>query len=425
MSKVKTKSILLKIKLDGNGIVNFDSSEQKFMWNNLLGKTKGFLKNENNSFAKKNWYMDDDGNSSYKLKISSNALRHEIFKSAMPFHSPNIIHVPELLLQTIATPDALLRGYVFTNRGGVSIKRSSALTITGAEQISNTVSSFELCTRSGEKKVKDVDDKEAGKDTTLFNKETCGNIEYVSEGVIDLSKLQFISLDQIADRMAVSPEQKEIFIKKLSKKIPKLDIKYGFFKIKDSIFSLPELGLLFSSENINFLVKHLLKLMLGLNITKANGYAKIGKLEYKYVNDPIEDKMSNEDGWIELKSLEDVDKMDFDSEIFFEEFDCEEAEKIREEYELEVKNAEANSKEAKEKEKRVKAMFFIVNNTEKTKEDLDNLDLKELNINIKEIKDRKKVIIKNILNDESNNINISDLNKLRLRELIQVEELNN
>ncbi len=54
------KSILLRLKLQGNGIINYDSNDQKWMLDNtrLRQVDKGL---NNITYAKKNLYENTDG----------------------------------------------------------------------------------------------------------------------------------------------------------------------------------------------------------------------------------------------------------------------------------------------------------------------------------------------------------------------------
>ena len=82
MKKIKT--IQFKLNLTGDGIVNFDSNEQKWIHiNNTTGLSGN--RNDNVSYAKKNFYktnkLDKDSKEilDYKIKISSDCLKKAIF----------------------------------------------------------------------------------------------------------------------------------------------------------------------------------------------------------------------------------------------------------------------------------------------------------------------------------------------------------
>ena len=69
------KTILFKLELEGEGIVNFDSSSQRFLFNGTKFKDL-FHAHDNVKYAKKVLYQDENGVlSDYKIKISSACLR--------------------------------------------------------------------------------------------------------------------------------------------------------------------------------------------------------------------------------------------------------------------------------------------------------------------------------------------------------------
>ena len=57
----KVKNILFKLDIQGNGVVNYDSNDQKYLWNKNAEKAGvEFVKYDNVSFAKKRWYKNGD-----------------------------------------------------------------------------------------------------------------------------------------------------------------------------------------------------------------------------------------------------------------------------------------------------------------------------------------------------------------------------
>jgi hypothetical protein len=347
----KVKSILFKAKISGSGIVNFDSNDQKFMWNQL--KNKEHASHDNVSFAKKNWYIKND-ELFYKLKISSDSLRHEIFEEDLQFQSPNIINNEALFLAFIASPVSIVRGYMFASKE-VTLKKTSSLTITDAEQTCLAVSALETFSRSG-KKVED----ENKSDISFFKKETVGEIDYTTQGSIDFKELQFLSLDQVFDRLALNPDSFALYKKILQTKLPTFNSEPKFYQIKDSCVQIPEYGVLFSKEDVLMLTKELLKKILSINIKKAKSFAKLTDLKIKLVYDCTIDTMENDLNWITINTKDNIDSLTFESEVFFVEENKELANALRKEIEdaeavIKIKNKEEKEKkvaEANEKKKR-------------------------------------------------------------------------
>ena len=344
----KAKSILFRMNLKGQGVVNFDSNEQRFMWNQLKGKEHSM--HENVIFAKKNWY-NENGELFYKLKISSDCLRHEIFKKDVPFQSPNIANSQDLLLAFIASPALIMRGYLFAGKD-LTIKKDGAISITDAEQTNNAVSSIETFSRSGKKT---TDENQS--DNSFFKKETVGEVKYSACGSINLRDLQFLSLDQIFDRLAVNPDLYPIYKSLLQTKIPSFNADPKYYQLKDSVNRISEFGVLFSEEDVVFMTQDFFVKLFDMNIRKSKAFANISKLEYKIIYDCTIDTMGDESGWNPISSTEDIKKISFSPEIFFEEENQEEAKKLREEIEAAEAKKKMKNKEEKEKKKAKKEVI--------------------------------------------------------------------
>lgn len=334
----KVKNILFKIELEGNGIVNYDSGEQGF----TVSKTDlgGNTRHNNVSYAKKNFYeSEEDGKLNYKIKIASDCLRKEIFARDMVAQTPNISHSESIILSYIASPVSLLRGYLFPSEK--TIKRKGAISMTDAEQTSNGKSFLEFFSKSGEK----VSESDSGKsDTSIFKKETIGNITYSSVGNIDLSELQFVSADPMFDRYSFNPDLFPMYKTLLNAKIGNFNSELGYFKMGSSVNEVPEYGFKLSNENLVTLTKEFFHRLLSTNIRRNKSYASVTKVEYKLVIDPIVDTLKNGEGWITLTSNEDLEKLNFSTVDNYVEVDLEESKKLREEIDLLKKEAGAKAK---------------------------------------------------------------------------------
>jgi len=311
----KVKNILFKMELEGNGVVNCDSNGQKWIWNEISG---GKYETDNNLiFAKKNIYQKSNGEYDYKIKISSNCLRHNIFIDDIPFQSPNILHNNYLLVSMLASPAIINRGHLFAlNEDEIdkTIRRKSVLCIIDAEQTNNCKSKIELMTVSGEKI----------SDTSLFNKETVGDITYETDGNIDLMQMQFISCSKNLDRLAFNPDLFPLYSELLKKRLPSFNSELKYYRITNSVVELPEYGFLLSNTDVVELTKNLLYKMLKMNIYKSGSSVVTSKLKIKLVYDVFNDKKNNSDGWIEL-TKDVIDNLNFENENFYTEYDFENA----------------------------------------------------------------------------------------------------
>lgn len=349
----KVKNILFKLDIQGNGVVNYDSNDQKYLWNKNTEKAGvEFVKYDNVSFAKKRWYKNGDAVEK-KIIISSNCLRHYIFKNELEVYSPETAIDDHLLISMIASPALISRGYMSLTKGETSVKRSTSLNITDAEQTNGAISTLDTFSRSGAKT-----QDESKSDNTFFKKETVGNIEYTTKGNIDLMNLQFISCDEVFDRMAFDPDFFEEYSQILRGYLPDFSSSLKYYKSNTSVIDIPEYGILLSPQNIQFLVKDLLKRMLRFSIRKASAYAETTSLKIKLVYDVVEDKINNNEGWTEV--TEDViNNLEFDPEIFYTERDENESLLLRKSLSEKLKakklknkeEAKANDKKKNKKDK--------------------------------------------------------------------------
>ena len=350
---MKVKNILVEVELEGKGIVNYDSNDQKQLWNreSKRGNKNGFTGiHDNVSYAKKNYYRDEDGNLQYKVKISGDAIRNAIFKNDIVAANPSIQHHPALLNSFIGSTVGLVRGYMFANKNS-TVKRKSPLTISDAEQTNNAVSYIETFSRSGGKISKT--DEDAGGDTSFFLAETIGDIKYKSQGNINLADMQFMSADPIFDRHSFNADNFDLFKMFMENTLPKFDSELGYYTLNGSVVDMAEYGIKLNDENVIFLVKESLKRILSINILRNKGFAKATKLRIKLVSNPINDTITNKDGWVELSSVEDIDALSFEVEDFYVLADESKVKEQREVIEgkyaelLEAKKAEKKAKKAK------------------------------------------------------------------------------
>ncbi len=155
-------------------------------------------------------------------------------------------------------PDLLNEGHclcsgpskrLFICRGGQArLEEKSPLMITGAEQVSNGATHFEINTMSGAKRQKeDADDPS---DISMHYEEKIGEVEYAFEGAIDLKELQFISMSETYDRLAVNPDRSENYRKSLSAALGSaVDVK-RYYCMKHSVIRTPEEGVLLNQLQV-------------------------------------------------------------------------------------------------------------------------------------------------------------------------------
>lgn len=349
METKKVKNILLRLKLKGYGIVNYDGSDQKWVYNDTKLNTMKTIHN-NVTYAKKNFYKNSEGETDYKIKISHDCLKHSIFEKEIPFQSPNISHEKHILYSFIGSPAYILRGgFLEFGKGNSAFKRKAPFSLKDAEQTCGAVSMLETFARSGKKKTDNsIDDKA---DNTFFKKETVGNIEYFTEGNLDLEQLQFVSTDIIFDRNAFNADEFDLFSFFLKTRIKDFNSKLGWYSMVNSVNQIPEYGFKFSNDNILSFVKHLFQSILELNIRRKGASAETFEFQYKLVYIPTEDTKYNEDGWVSVKSMNDINSINFQSEDYYIEKDETTAKELRKVIEENEKDAAQNSANVKQKAK--------------------------------------------------------------------------
>ena len=108
-----------------------------------------------------------------------------------------------------------------------------------------------------------------------------------------------------------------------------------------------------SNENVVFLIKETLKRILFLNVKRSSAFAKTSKLRIKLVENPLFDTHTSKDNWIEIDSVDDINKLEFDVENFYQEIDLVEATERRDSIENSLK--QSNDKAITDaKEKKIK-----------------------------------------------------------------------
>lgn len=81
---------------------------------------------------------------------------------------------------------------------------------------------------------------------------------------------------------------------------------------------IPERGIKVSNSDIVLLVKTFLQKMLKMRISRRDAFAETNELEIKYVIDPLKDTMKNEEGWIKISDINDINSISFETMDFYE-----------------------------------------------------------------------------------------------------------
>lgn len=355
---MSVKSIIFKVEMVGHGGVNYDSKEQKGIWNKLTSKEEQVPWSFSNVlFLKKRFYKKENGEIDRKIVISADCLRHYIFIDDFPYQISNIDAHVELLHKSIANIPSILRGYMYTK---TAIKKKSCICITEAQQTNDAISTIEFFSKSGKKNTELVDES----DNSIFKKEIVGDVKYEFFGGIDIKEMSFCSMCELYDRIALHPDYFDGIYKPNFEKYSNYVLNSPAYYIpKKSISPLAEYGFVFTKEQIVDMTREFFKRLLRLNIYKSsNGWANVFKVKIKYVEDVLKDNFYSKEGWVDLTSENDID---FIPEEFYECVNFEESIKIKKEYEESIKNHDELKKEKKKDKENIK-------NENKKKRDKNN-----------------------------------------------------
>lgn len=304
------KSVLIDVTFTGNGIVNFDDGKRQMIIMNALGipgVNYKDLSNDNFKVGKHNYYLlpkaDEDKKDKYgyKLLVSSDCLRNAIFGNAP---TNDIMFNNYIFANYLTSESAICRGYTFLTENLGQFKRSSALTLSDAEQTDmNEAVNLMVNTRTGERD-----------STSLRYTEVIGEKEYHAIGKIELAKLAFISASPKFDRMAINPDiiLNKIFDDAISKRYgEKAKVEKGYYSLKDDFMTIPcaEYGYLLNKEMVDYLTKWMLKNILKMEVNRAKATLRVKELKIKFVNDIFTDIRDDKEGWFNIASSEDIDAL--------------------------------------------------------------------------------------------------------------------
>ncbi len=335
------KSIKFKFKLVGEGIVNFDSSDQRFIWNKQKGiiKDTNDIKYDNVSFAKGTYKKTKEGFLEKTVKISSDCLRHNIHVESMEHHTANSSNDKVTLNKYTASTDCLLRGFALMDEGLFR----KGYNITSAKNTTNSISTIDVHSKSGQKiSTEDT----AG--NSFFYKESCGDMLYEGKGDIDLKNLQFISIDDIFGRRSVADDSSEFYRQCLEKTLGSKVEQPKHYVNNKSTIEIPERGIVLTNEQQVFLVREFFKRLASVYIGKSSGgYAQISEIQIKYVESPLNDRDS---GYTTIfsndKDFNEKD-IDFKSEVFYTETNEEKALELKKTFVKTEKKVEKKEKKQK------------------------------------------------------------------------------
>ena len=261
MSK-QLSTIKIQLTTKGQGTVNFDSPDQKFMLNKSAGAN--IISHDNTKIAKATYSKDANGNIVRTLKVSSQCIRQAIYCVK---HNPNIMYSQSLFNDSISSMAALVLGYMHASDKRGTAKRKSPLTVTDAKEISGAIPTFNTHSNSGDRN-----------DTSLYYVEEVGDTRFENTLLIDLSELKHIVLSDTYGRNSVFPDGEEALKAKLREKYG--EISEGYYRMEGEDGSVPEYGAELSDEAVVAIVKDLIARIKQLRISRANGYLEFDSMKF-------------------------------------------------------------------------------------------------------------------------------------------------
>lgn len=302
MKKIANK-LSIELVLEGKGLVNMNGNTppERFrgqMLNN--GKIS-----ENGTFGKEVVYSETiigkDGETKTfkngKKIISSNLLRKQILGDENQVNADVLSKLDDLRPAILSQDKIIARGYCILGKDGESIKRSSAICVTDAEQISNTVTSLETRTSEGIRN-----------DKSLFFVENCGDIQYKSDIKVDVRQLQFVSVDDNYDRISIKEKDVASYIQHVESRYGEDSAKFGNWATTPTNV-MGEQGIVLSNKVVSNIVREIILGVLGVNIRRSGSYAKTlsVKIGVGYSTDKLD--LLIKPNLVTINSIEEYDKI--------------------------------------------------------------------------------------------------------------------
>lgn len=312
---LRTREILFKLNLDGNGIVNFDDTAQKIFLSKNCQWQENY-KNDNLKFSKKAFYKekDNDGNevTKYKVKIDSTCLRHALFERDCKISNPKVMMNDELFAYYVSSIVAIVRGFMYTNKKDIGFARSSAITITSAIENGGAVPYMEVHSNYCADGTSVREEKDDKKKTSFYYSENVGDTFYEAKGAIDLSKLQFMSCDPQFGRMSFKSEwiegENNLFEKVFKEHYGQVPYEVGYYNTNTGTYrsEFSEQGIKFNDQFVRYLLKEILQRLATLKINRSMGYANVCALQCKAVTDGF--STFDDNGWVNIENEEDINQ---------------------------------------------------------------------------------------------------------------------
>ena len=294
--KGSLKSIEFSVEISGNGLVNFNGGK-----NSSLGHSTGY---DNAKYAKEHVY-NINGELEAKKIISSNLLRKEILGSDTLVSAQLVLDNKSLRSKVISDRKMLLRGWLFAG-DKLTVRRKSPISIIAAEQIDNNKTTMEFCTSRD--MTTDTSTGETKKSSTsIYTKETIGDIKYRTTINVNMTGLQLMSFDDRFDRMACKEDELLDFMKNLNSK--GYTCEKGNYFTNSNDMSISEQCIKFDGKFIKDSLIELVRNTINLNIVRSDAFAKTSNVGVKFLFENDDVILNNKSEYVNINSVDEFAKL--------------------------------------------------------------------------------------------------------------------
>ena len=303
--KNKVNKITVLLEIEGQGLVNYNGSKvPKRFFNDMYDDVKKKL-NDNGSFGKENSYysesVDKEGLKKQtiiaKKVISSNLLRKCICGDENSVNADKLMSNPKLRVAHLSQDNVIIRGFASLGKDTTTLKRKGAITVTNAEQISDTITWLETRTSEG---LRDA--------TSLHFKENCGHIKYLSEIIFDIKQLKFISIDDNYDRMSLKDSDVEGFINHINSRYGDDNAKLGNWGTTH-LNVIGEQGVVLSNKVAKNIIRETIKKILEIDIKRAGSYARTSALKIAIGYEEEDIDLIIKPKFVSINNMKEYDKL--------------------------------------------------------------------------------------------------------------------
>lgn len=344
MKKTNAKSIIVKLTLEGQGVVNYGGASERQTLKNLKFKDAHIDYDVENHNACKfdvvsSTSIDNEGNEvvSYTRipKISSDCLKNAMYRDLHNVNNFNRHYASQKSNALyLSSAEYICRGDMFPGMFG----RKSAFVVLDAQLTNNAVVKIDTFSSSTPN---DENNKDAGLSNGFFTKDTLGKTKWEAEIHINLEQLKAMQIDAFDGNPSLPYDIVEsgLFDKAFVKNHKKYNGENLPYKRKlitkknaqyQAVTALDKL--VFDDEFVVDMVKDIIRRAMSISIERRDAIAYTTKVEFAY-GTPIKN-----DGFVTITE-DNIDDIDFTTDEFFAECSYDDMLAVRKEIEENKKSS--------------------------------------------------------------------------------------